>query len=90
MNSCLRLCKVEFTGPKKSATIEFSNGVNVICGASDTGKSFLADTIDFMLGGSILKQIPQRDGYAAIGLSMATTDDEGWLLERAMSGGDII
>lgn len=88
MSSYLRLRKVEFTGPDKSATIEFSNGVNIICGASDTGKSFVADTIDFMLGGSTLREIPQRVRYGAIGLFLATNDGEEWLLERAISGGD--
>ena len=54
----LSLRGIAFSGPGKESFLEFSPGVNVICGASDTGKSFLAETIDFMLGGSDLKEIP--------------------------------
>ncbi len=49
--------RISFSGPKKEANLAFTPGVNVICGASDTGKSFLAESIDFMLGGSTLKEI---------------------------------
>jgi len=84
----IQLRKVEFTGPEKSVDIELFPGVNVICGASDTGKSFLAETIDFMLGGTSLKEIPERVGYGTIGLMLTTTEDQKWQLERAISGGD--
>jgi len=84
----IRLGKIEFTGPDKSAAIEFSTGVNVICGASDTGKSFLVETIDFMLGGSSLKEIPQLVGYEKIELLMAVAENEMWQLDRAITGGD--
>src|SRR5262245_23940259 len=33
-----------------SATIDFSKGLNVIAGASDTGKTYIANTVDFLLG----------------------------------------
>ena len=58
-DSYLRLRNIRFffRGPKTEAELDFQSGVNVICGASDTGKSFLADSIDFMLGGSALKEI---------------------------------
>ncbi|XYS42435.1 hypothetical protein ACSUAE_03505 [Acinetobacter baumannii] len=47
----LQLRKILFKGPNKEASLKFYSGVNVICGASDTGKSFLAESLDFMLGG---------------------------------------
>lgn len=88
MTGYLRLEGLRFKGPSKDAGVRFYPGVNVICGASDTGKSFLAEAIDFMLGGSELKDLPERAGYNAIELRLACTDGTSWSLERAMSGGD--
>ncbi len=84
----LQIRKITFSGPKKQAGVDFAPGVNVICGASDTGKSFLAESIDFMLGGAKLKDIPERDGYGEIALELTSSDGERWLLKRATSGGD--
>lgn len=84
----LSLRSILFSGPGKETAVEFTAGVNVICGASDTGKSFLAEAIDFMLGGSVLKEIPERVGYSTIDLDMTCTNGTRWRLERATSGGD--
>jgi predicted nucleic acid-binding Zn-ribbon protein len=86
----LRLDKLGFTGPSKRSEIRFCSGVNVICGASDTGKSFLAEAVDFMLGGSELKVIPERESYSAIELGISSTEGGDWTFERAISGGDFI
>jgi len=86
----LRLDKLRFYGPAKESEIRFCSGVNVICGASDTGKSFLAEAVDFMLGGSDLKEIPEREGYSSIELGISCTDGTAWSLERAISGGDFV
>lgn len=90
MSGYLRLDKLGFTGPSKRSEIRFYSGVNVICGASDTGKSFLAEAVDFMLGGSELKVIPEREGYSAIDLGLSSTEGGSWAFERAISGGDFI
>lgn len=87
-DSYLQVRKISFSGPKKRVDVEFTPGVNVICGASDTGKSFLAESIDFMLGGSTLKEIPERAGYGEAALELASSLGENWLLQRATSGGD--
>lgn len=88
MTKYLRLENLRFKGPTKGAGLQFYPGVNVICGASDTGKSFVAEAIDFMLGGSELKELPEREGYNTIELGLACTDGTSWSLERALSGGD--
>lgn len=88
MSGYLRLDKLGFSGPSNRAEIIFSAGVNVICGASDTGKSFLAEAIDFMLGGSDLKEIPEREGYSALDLALSSTESGSWTFERAISGGN--
>ncbi|WP_028223506.1 AAA family ATPase [Paraburkholderia oxyphila] len=43
-----RLRFLGFFGP---ATVAFGAGLNGIYGASNTGKSFIVEAIDFMLGG---------------------------------------
>ncbi|RWB75417.1 MAG: hypothetical protein EOQ50_14125 [Mesorhizobium sp.] len=91
MSTYLHLEEIRFTGPGgKEAKLAFAQGVNVICGASDTGKSFLAEAIDFMLGGSSLKEIPERVPYASIALSMGASDDTAWKFDRGISGGDFV
>ncbi|MDZ5698687.1 hypothetical protein [Chelativorans sp. M5D2P16] len=87
-DSYLQLRRILFRGPKASVELDFRSGVNVICGASDTGKSFLADSIDFMLGGSALKEIPERAKYDQISLCLAAIEDEEFKLRRSMSGGN--
>lgn len=84
----LQIRKVVFRGPKKHSAVDLTPGVNVICGASDTGKSFLAESIDYMLGGSKLRERPELAGYAKIELAVASSEGEHWLLSRAVSGGD--
>ena len=85
----LRLGGVAFLGPERdNATIAFSAGLNVICGASETGKSFIVEAIDYMLGGqSPLRHIPEREGYDRIRMPILC---EGWPtlgLERSTEGG---
>jgi predicted nucleic acid-binding Zn-ribbon protein len=90
MSGYLRLNRLGFSGPSKQSEIVFVPGVNVVCGASDTGKSFLAETIDFMLGGSELKDLPEREGYNSVALSQSSTDGSPWTLERSTTGGDFV
>lgn len=84
----LQLRKILFKGPNKEASLKFYSGVNVICGASDTGKSFLAESLDFMLGGSELREIPELVPYAEVELNISTTTTEEWSLHRAVTGGN--
>lgn len=86
--SYLQLRRIAFSGPKKMSEMTFSNGVNVICGASDTGKSFLAESIDFMLGGSELRDIPQRTPFGEIQFDLDVNAGEKWRFYRATSGGN--
>lgn len=87
-NSYLQLRRIAFSGPKKMAEMTFSNGVNVICGASDTGKSFLAESIDFMLGGSELRDIPERTPFGEVQFDIDVASGEKWRFYRASSGGN--
>lgn len=87
-NGYLQLRRIAFSGPNRMAELTLSNGVNVICGASDTGKSFLAESIDFMLGGSELRGIPERTPFGEIQFDLDVTSGEQWRFYRASSGGN--
>lgn len=68
------------------ATVEFGERLTLVRGPSDTGKSFIVDAIDFMLGAHELKDIPEREGYAEVllGLRLAGTE---YTLMRSVTGG---
>lgn len=85
----LILRHIAFTGSKKeTAHLAFDTGLNVIHGASETGKSFLVEAIDFMLGSSKpLRDIPERVGYETIFLGIEESDGSLFTLERAAAGG---
>jgi hypothetical protein len=84
----LRLRHLSFHGPDRlPATVEFGPGLNVIYGASETGKSFVVEAIDFMLGKPPLRGIEQRDGYDRILLGVETIAGEQFTLQRSTEGG---
>lgn len=78
-----------FFGPQKEpATIAFGPGLNVLYGASNTGKSFIVEAIDFMLGGKPpLRDIPERVGYDLVLLSIETLGGNTFTLWRSIDGG---
>ncbi|MBL1418915.1 MAG: hypothetical protein COC24_000240 [Alphaproteobacteria bacterium] len=74
---------------KKPAIVTFGAGLNVIHGASNTGKSFVIETIDFMLGGKgPLTDMKERVGYDRIMLAIEdVTTKETFTLMRSHEGG---
>ena len=87
-----QLRRLQITGLNVAdAEIEFGPGLNVVSGASDTGKSYLVETIDFMLGGGTPpRQIPESRGYDNARLSIIAHDGRGFELTRALQGGDFL
>lgn len=87
--SRLMIRHLSFTGPLVTpAEIEFSEGCNLIWGASNTGKSFTLKAIDFMLGGSKkLPDISERQGYDTIQLSFTINGTNDFILTRSINGG---
>lgn len=85
----LALRRLTFLGAgKEAAALNFKKGVNVVCGASDTGKSFLIEAIDFMLGGSKeLRDIPERVGFDRVRLAIETSSEDKYTFERSSDGG---
>lgn len=84
-----RLRHLVFLGPNRQpAVVTFGPRLNVVYGASDTGKSFVVEAIDFMLGGSRpLRDIPQRVGYDRVLLGIETIAGEQFTLSRSADGG---
>jgi AAA domain-containing protein len=87
--SGFRLRHLVFHGPSREpATVKFGPGLNVIYGASETGKSFVVEAIDFMLGGKPpLRDIPQRVGYDRVLLGFETIAGQQHTLLRSADGG---
>jgi hypothetical protein len=85
----LRLRHIVFHGPGRTpAALEFGPGLNLLYGASDSGKSFVVEAIDFMLGGKqLLRDFPERVGYDRILLGVETLSGEQFTLSRSVQGG---
>lgn len=85
----LRLRHLAFHGPdRERASVSFGPGLNVLYGASETGKSFIVEAIDFMLGGKPpLRDIPERVGFDRVLLGIETTGGEKFTLGRSVDGG---
>ncbi|MCK2237399.1 MULTISPECIES: hypothetical protein [unclassified Crossiella] len=84
----LSLLHLTFIGPSVSpATVEFGPKLTLVRGPSDTGKSYIAKTIDFMLGGKGLDEITELDGYDTVLLGISLPNGENATLSRATQGG---
>jgi hypothetical protein len=72
---------------RPDASVEFGPNVTIVRGPSDTGKSFIADSIDFMLGAQNLREIPQLTGYTTVLLGIELPDEQFVTIARQVSGG---
>lgn len=87
----IRLRHLVFTGPNiESAELEFDDGLNIVYGASNTGKSFASKTILFMLGA--ITSLPETEEIAAydgawLGITLGEKGD--FTLYRATRGGHL-
>lgn len=73
-----------------NAEVQFYEGLNVVSGPSDTGKTFIVQCIDYMLGGKDLPEsIPEAAKYETVRLTLnVSVDDYEVVLERSIRGGD--
>jgi chaperonin cofactor prefoldin len=73
---------------KAPASLEFDAGLNVVFGASNTGKSFIVESIDYLLGGGRdLRDIQERVGYDRARLVLETTEGDAFTIQRGVNGG---
>src|SRR5258708_437108 len=81
---------LKLTGEKMDAAeVDFEPGLNVIWGASDTGKTFILSCIDYMLGAQIPpKAIPELTGYTTAHLAIKDRAGKKRVFERGLKGGD--
>lgn len=88
-----KLIRLSLTGQGlQEATILFSEGLNVIYGPSDTGKTFIVQCIDFIFGGkNPPKEIPESKGYERASLAISPWDKPNeFELTRSLKGGDLM
>ncbi|WP_406129046.1 hypothetical protein OHQ89_46340 [Streptomyces canus] len=80
----LRLIHLTYAGMNKpTASVEFDPALTVIYGASDTGKSFIAESIEYMLGGTRAPEVQESEGYSQILLGLQLPDGTVLTLLRA-------
>ncbi|MEJ8658839.1 hypothetical protein [Streptomyces sp. MS1.AVA.4] len=80
----LRLIHLTYAGMNKpTASVEFDPALTVIYGASDTGKSFIAESIEYMLGGTRAPEVQESEGYSQILLGLRLPDGTVLTLLRA-------
>lgn len=83
--------RLTLKGPNvPDAEVQFKRGLNVVVGVSDTGKTFIAQCINFMFGGSRKpRDIPEAKPYDTVCLALCVGDaHDEWVLERSLRGGD--
>lgn len=84
MDSRFYIEKLVITGVGvKEASLKFTKGVNLIVGSSDTGKSYIYQCIDYLLGSATCpKDIPESNGYSEAYLQIKTNDNRTFTIFR--------
>ncbi|MCK1417649.1 hypothetical protein IVB55_32865 [Bradyrhizobium sp. CW4] len=85
----LALRHLVFTGPGlEPAKLAFVDGVNVVFGASDTGKSYIVKATSYMMGARTkLPKIDESNGYDAAWLGLVLPSGREVTLYRSTKGG---
>ena len=86
----IRIDGLGFTGPEREPTfLSFHDGVNIIWGASNSGKSFVRKAIDYVLGGDKPTLPPEGNGYDNYVLWLTLPGSRNVSLRCSALGGDI-
>lgn len=88
-NSGFYLTELRLSGNNlENASIQFEKGLNVITGPTNTGKSFIYQCINYMLGGSTPpKNIQEARSYKEIYLELQSNDGNFYTLKSDLIGG---
>lgn len=91
MNSGYTFTELRVSGENVAdASIQFDKGLNVITGPSDTGKTYIYECIDYMLGASRPpKAVKQSRNYNKIYLEIEAVNSIIYTLEGDLKGGGI-
>lgn len=86
MDSRFYIEKLVVTGiGVQESSLKFAKGVNLIVGSSDTGKSYIYQCIDYLLGSATCpKDIPESNGYTEAYLQIKTNDNRVFTISRAL------
>jgi len=73
------------------AELVFAQGTNVITGPSNTGKSYIVECIEYVLGSDDPPgvDIEEARGYDVAYVELTSYTGESFTLERALGGGDV-
>ena len=86
----MKLLHLTAVGPNVvPASLSFAPRLTVIYGASETGKTYIIEALDFMFGAQELRQVPEDAGYQRMLLGMEFDDGEVVTLSRNLRGGRI-
>jgi hypothetical protein len=73
----------------KQASVPFGDRLSVVEGASDTGKSYIFECIDFLLGGrDVPRQIQEAAAYQQAKLRFRSFEGIEYALSRSLTGGE--
>lgn len=88
----IRINYLEVQGNNKiPARVDFSKKLNIIYGASNTGKSYILKILDYMLGAEKLKKdIKLARGYSKILMGFHLEGRGDFVVERNINGGDYL
>lgn len=87
----MRLLHLTAVGPDvRAASLEFAPRLTVVYGASEAGKSYVIEALDFMFGASQLRDIPEAAGYRYMLLGIDFGSDDVVTLARSMRGGRVM
>ena len=73
---------------KGDASITFGKGLTIIQGRSDSGKTCVANCIDFIFGGSVDKPFKETAGYNGVTMIVASNDTDGEVVFHRTVGSD--
>lgn len=84
--------KIEVKGSGKPvASLEFRKGLNVVAGASDTGKSYVVECIHYILGGSeVPKSFKESIGYDFLEVTFEEEGSQFRLQRKLAEGADTL
>jgi hypothetical protein len=87
-NFYIKIITASGTGKRPSA-IDLQKGINIIHGASNTGKSYVIACIDFMFGSKDMVPFDKDEtGYDTVSIRMENDEGEWFYAERKIIDGD--
>lgn len=81
--------EITATGPAvKPSSVDFKQGVNIIYGASNTGKTYIIKCIDYLFGGSTPPFEKDDTGYDIVSMTLEDSNKDTVRITRMIDDGD--